>query len=136
MRSMHAGAMSSNLLQRVAVASLIALMGLSLAFALVPVGGVRTGAMLALIKILVLAFVFKRVWRADVYAMQWSSMFILLFVAEGVVRATSDPQPSALLGGIEAVVASLYFVAVLAYLRPLKKAARASKDETRRGSSQ
>lgn len=83
--------------------------------------------MLALIKLVTLGFVVKRIWRADVYAMQWSSMLILLFVAEGIVRAMSDPEPSAALGGIEAAVAACYFFTVLVYLRPLKKASRESK---------
>ena len=100
---------------------------LSVGFALVPINGVTTGTMLALIKLVTLGFVLNRIWRAEVYAMQWSSMFILLFVAEGVVRAMSDPQPSALMGGIEAVVATLYFIVALTYLGPLKKAARELK---------
>lgn len=100
---------------------------LSLAFAWIPVNGLTSGAMLAFIKLIALGFVLMRVRRAEAYAMQWSSMFILLFVAEGVVRAMSDPQPSAALGGIEAVVAALYFFAALAYLRPLKKASRGLK---------
>lgn len=124
---MHADAMSPRSLQRIAVASLIALMLLSLAFASIPVNGASTGAMLAVIKIIALGFVLKRIWQADVYAMQWSSMFILLFVAEGVVRAMSDPQPSAALGGIEVVIAAIYFFATLFYLRPLKKASRELK---------
>ena len=114
-------------LQRIALASLIALILSSLALALIPANGMPAGAALAVMKAAALGFVGVRIRRADVYAMQWSSMFILLFVAEGVVRAMSDPQPSAALGGLEAVVAAVYYFAVLAYLRPLKKAARESR---------
>ena len=118
--------MNPRLLQRIAMASLIALILLSIAFAWPSVPGTASGATLAILKIVTLAFVLVRIRRADVYAMQWSSMLILLFVAEGVVRAMSDPQPSAALGGIEAVAAGTFFFAMLAYLRPLKKASRGS----------
>lgn len=103
------------------------MMLLSVAFAVIPVNGLPPGHVLAVIKALALGFVFRRIWQADIYAMQWSSMFILLFIAEGVVRAMGDSQPSATLGAIEVVIAAIYFVAVLAYLRPLKKAARELK---------
>jgi uncharacterized membrane protein len=56
--------------------------------------------------------------------MQWSSMFILLFIAEGTVRAMSDPQPSAALGCVETALAAIYFATVLAILRPLKQQAK------------
>jgi len=115
------------MLQRVAAASLIALMLVSIALASGPVSGEPTGAMLAVVKIIVLGFLLTRIRRVDVYAMQWSSMFILLFVAEGVVRAMSDRQPSAALGLVEAIVSSIYFIATLVYLRPLKQASRKLK---------
>ena len=95
---------------------------------LTPLQGVTGGWMLALFKIAILVFIFVRVQRIDLYAMQWSSMLILLFVAEGVVRAMSDAQPLAALGLAAALLATSYFVAVLLYLKPLKKAARAARD--------
>lgn len=85
------------------------------------------GLVLAIVKLLAIGFVALRVRRRDVYAMQWSSMGVLLFVAEGVVRATSDPAPTAGLGAVAAIAATTYFVAVLVHLRPLKKTARASR---------
>lgn len=114
---------------RVALASLVALMAISLAFVAVaptaPVGDrIPPGLVLAIAKVALLAFVSYRIRGGDAYAMQWSSMLILLFVAEGAVRAASDPLPSAAFGFVEAVVASIFFVAVLAILRPLKRASR------------
>lgn len=119
--------MSPRILQRLALASLIALMLLAIAHAWLTGRGVSAGAALAVVKIVLLAVMLMHVRRADAYAMQWSSMLILLFVAEGAVRAMSDPQPSAALGGIEAVVAGIFFFTMLAYLRPLKKASREAK---------
>jgi uncharacterized membrane protein len=86
--------------------------------------GLPPGVVLALVKVAALGFVFKRVKDAHVYSLQWSSMFILLFFAEGIVRATSDPQPSAALGALEAAAAASAFAAILAYLRPIKNQAK------------
>lgn len=122
--------MSPRAFRSAALVGLVVLTGLSAAFALVPVVGMPHGYLLALVKILVLAFLFSRVVAVHVYTMQWSSMLILLFMAEGTVRAMSDPQPVAALGALEAVAATAYFVAVLAYLRPLKKAAKRPKDRS------
>jgi len=126
--------LSSHLLSLLALASLVALMLVSLAFVwlavttvaptLVVAPVVPPGFVLAVVKIVALAFVFVRVRAANSYSMQWSSMFILLFIAEGTVRAASDPQPAAMLGWIETACAVLYFAAVLAILGPQKRAAR------------
>jgi uncharacterized membrane protein len=119
--------MSARLLSSIAIASLVALMIVSLAFVVASaIGAVGTppGLVLAIVKVGVLAFVLKRVWDANVYSMQWSSMLILLFIAEGTVRAMSDPQPSAALGCVETALATIYFATVLAILRPLKQQAK------------
>jgi uncharacterized membrane protein len=115
-------------------ASLAALMAVSLSFvfvSVVPAGrevsGFPPGIALAVVKLIALGIVLRRVRDTNVYSMQWSSMFILLFIAEGTVRASSDPQPGALLGLAESVVAAIYFAAVLMFLRPLKKQARADR---------
>ena len=62
--------------------------------------------------------------RRDVYTLQWSAMLILLYFAEGIVRATSDRGLSSTLAWIEVVLTTLYFVCALIYLRPYKQAAR------------
>ncbi|MFM8338846.1 MAG: DUF2069 domain-containing protein, partial [Fluviibacter sp.] len=49
------------------------------------------------------------------YAYQWSSLLILLYVCEGLVRATSDTGLSQSLGIIETVLATVFFVSVLAF---------------------
>lgn len=116
--------MSPEVLRRIAQASLAALMLVSAALVAVASGSGSHGYVLAGAKVLVLGFIFRRVARRDTYTMQWSSMLILLFMAEGAVRATSDTQPSAALGALEAALATLYFFVVLAWLRPHKQAAK------------
>lgn len=68
-----------------------------------------------------LAGVIKR----DVYTLQWTSMMILLYFSEGVVRGWSDTgTTSAWLGWGEALIVIVYFVCAIMYVRPYKKAAK------------
>lgn len=68
-----------------------------------------------------LAGVIKR----DVYTLQWTSMMILLYFTEGVVRGWSDKgSTSAWLGWGEALIVIIYFVCAIMYVRPYKKAAK------------
>ncbi len=63
--------------------------------------------------------------KRDIYTLQWSSMVILLYFTEGVVRAWSDKLPlSQLMAWGEIVLVCIYFVCALLYLRPYKKAAK------------
>jgi uncharacterized membrane protein len=63
--------------------------------------------------------------RRDIYTMQWSSMVILLYFTEGVVRAWSDKAlASAVMAGGEIVLVVIYFACTLLFLRPYKKAAK------------
>lgn len=65
------------------------------------------------------------VWKRDVYTLQWTSMMILLYFTEGVVRGWSDRgQLSAWLGWGEAIIVVVYFVCAIMYVRPYKKAAK------------
>lgn len=65
------------------------------------------------------------VWKRDIYTLQWTSMMILLYFAEGVVRGWSDTDAdSAWLGWGEAIIVCVYFACALLYLRPYKKAAK------------
>jgi uncharacterized membrane protein len=49
------------------------------------------------------------------YAYQWSSLLILIYLCEGLVRATSDHGLSQLLALLETVLACVFFVSVLAF---------------------
>ena len=63
--------------------------------------------------------------KRDIYTLQWSSMVILLYFAEGVVRGYSDtdPQSQAMAWG-EAAIVIVYFFCTILFLRPYKKAAK------------
>ena len=63
--------------------------------------------------------------RRDVYTLQWSSMMILLYFAEGVVRGYSDqPGLPSIMGWGEVAIVCVYFCCSVLYLRPYKKAAK------------
>ncbi|WP_345532317.1 DUF2069 domain-containing protein [Viridibacterium curvum] len=51
------------------------------------------------------------------YTFQWMSLAVLLYFAEGIVRATSDVGLSATLGWIETALSLGLFIACLVYAR-------------------
>ena len=67
----------------------------------------------------------RGVIKRDIYTLQWSSMVILLYFTEGVVRGYSDTGAlSRMMAWGEAALVCVYFVCALLYLRPYKKAAK------------
>jgi uncharacterized membrane protein len=65
------------------------------------------------------------VWKRDIYTLQWTSMMILLYFTEGVVRGWSDKDElSSQLAWGEAAIVCVYFFCAVMYLRPYKKAAK------------
>lgn len=82
------------------------------------------GSMLAL-KALPLLLALPAIRRGSVYAFQWWSMLVLLYLMEGLVRATSDRGLSAVLGAIETVLAAAAFGGVLLYVRAVRREASA-----------
>ena len=82
------------------------------------------GSMLAL-KALPLMIPLRGVIKRDIYTLQWSSMVILLYFTEGVVRGYSDTQElSRAMAWGEAALVCVYFACAILYLRPYKKAAK------------
>ncbi len=78
------------------------------------------------LKIVPLLFALRGVSKKDNYTMQWSSMLILLYFTEGIVRATSDRSSMAVqLSWLEVLLSLVFFYCTLSYLRPIKKAAKA-----------
>ncbi|MBO9537537.1 DUF2069 domain-containing protein [Herbaspirillum sp.] len=119
-----------------AIASLIALILLCVAWELV-LAPLRPGGSWMVLKVIPLLLPLRGVLKRDVYTMQWSSMLILVYLAEGLVRATSDAaHMSVLLGWAEAGLSCAYFLCALLYLRPFKKAAREIARQAIRKASQ
>jgi len=113
----------SPLLHALSAGTLVALMLLCIGWEwfLAPL---RPGGSWLVLKFLPLLLPLRGVLRRDRYTMQWSSMLILLFFTEGIVRATSDRQPSAAYAWVEVALVLLFFVSTILYLRPFKQRAR------------
>ncbi|NYH13131.1 putative membrane protein [Paraburkholderia bryophila] len=119
-----------------ATAALIALIALSVAWEwwLAPL---RPGGSAMVLKAVPLLLALPGVWRRRLYTLQWASMLILLYFAEGIVRGWSDRGLSARLGWLEVALAAVFFVCTLAYVAPFKRAAkRAGKQAVKQAKEQ
>jgi uncharacterized membrane protein len=106
------------------VASLIGLIVLCAAWELW-LAPLRPGGSWMALKALLLLLPLYGVVKRDVYTLQWSSMVILLYFTEGVVRGFSDrDQLSSWLAWGEAGLVCVYFFCAIFYLRPYKRAAK------------
>ncbi|MDY7578024.1 DUF2069 domain-containing protein [Herbaspirillum sp. RTI4] len=107
-----------------AASSLITLILLGVAWELV-LSPLRPGGSWLVLKVIFLLLPLRGVLKRDLYTMQWSSMLILLFFAEGIVRATSDRVALSIpLGWTEVALTCIYFFCAVMYLRPYKKVAK------------
>jgi len=107
-----------------AVGSLVALLALCLAWEWL-LAPLHPGGSLLVLKIVPLLWPLAGVVKRDVYTLQWSSMLILLYFTEGVVRGFSDTLAlSRMLGWGETALVCIYFLCTVLYLHPYKKAAK------------
>ena len=107
-----------------AIASLIWLIGWLVAWE-VFVAPLHPGGSLLALKALPLLLPLRGVIKRDLYTLQWSSMVILVYFAEGVVRAwadTSEASRAMALG--EIVLVLVYYACALLFLHPYKKEAK------------
>ena len=97
-----------------AVISLLALIVLSLLWErwLAPI---RPGGSWLMLKAVPLLLPLRGLLNGKRYTYQWSSLLILAYLTEGLVRATSDTGTSQWLAVIETALSSLYFVSVLMF---------------------
>jgi len=84
----------------------------------------RPGGSWLVLKIIPLLLPLRGIIKRDIYTLQWSSMLILIYLAEGSVRAYTDTGLSALLAYGEIALVSIFFLCSLLYLRPYKKSAK------------
>ncbi|MCB1886931.1 MAG: DUF2069 domain-containing protein [Rhodocyclaceae bacterium] len=77
---------------------------------------VRPGGSWMVLKGALLLLPLFGILRGRRYTYQWTSMFILLYLTEGVVRA-GDPGVGGTLALIEAILSGLLFVSVVLYAR-------------------
>jgi uncharacterized membrane protein len=113
-----------------ACVSLIALILLLILWEMV-LAPLRPNGSWMVLKVIPLLFPLRGIFKSQNYTMQWSSMLILLYFTEGVVRASSDTSGlSRALAGLEIVFSVAFFLGVILYLRPHKKIAKELKKKT------
>ncbi|SNX28701.1 Uncharacterized membrane protein [Polynucleobacter meluiroseus] len=86
----------------------------------------RPGGSWLILKGIPLLFAIPGIWRGRVYTMQWASLLILLYVTEGLVRIL-ETGANFWLACLETALATVGFVCLLIYLKPIKARAKASK---------
>lgn len=88
------------------------------------------GGSVYVLKALPLLFPLYGVYKGNLYTLQWSSMLVLLYFTEGVVRWYSDiSTTSSMLGAVETVLSLVFFLAAILYVRPAKQAAKRAKKQ-------
>jgi len=107
-------------LQLGASISLISLILLALAWETV-LAPLKPGGSLLMLKAVPLLLPVFGILRGKRYTYQWSSMFILLYFTEGVVRAWSDEGLSAQLAMMEIILSVAFFSCAIFYARLTRK---------------
>ncbi|HKW83180.1 MAG TPA: DUF2069 domain-containing protein [Burkholderiaceae bacterium] len=100
--------------RRVAVATLMALIALGLAWEL---WLAPTGRGTLALKVLPLLLPLPGLLNNRMYTYRWLSLLVWLYFAEGAVRATSERGTGALLATVELVLCLLLFAACAAHVR-------------------
>lgn len=125
--------MNPRRLAAAASAALVALIFLCVAWELW-LAPLRPGGSMLVFKVLPLLAALLGTLRGRRYTYQWSSLLSLLYIAEGLVRATSDAQPlSATLAWSEAVLATAWFALCLAFARATRPSLAAAGQRTTGG---
>ncbi|MDD5297842.1 MAG: DUF2069 domain-containing protein [Rhodocyclaceae bacterium] len=108
--------MNPRLLNLGASVSLVALIVLCVAWEawLAPL---RPGGSTLVLKVLPLMAALFGILRGKRYTHQWSTLLSLLYLAEGLVRATSGRGPSLPLAWAEVALSSAFFLACMLYAR-------------------
>lgn len=107
----------------VAVAALLALMALGLAWELW-LAPLRPGGSWWALKVLPLTLPLAGLLKQRLYTYRWMSLLVWPYVAEGVVRGLNDAPPSATLAWLQTALCFVLFAASAAHVRLRLHAAR------------
>ena len=105
----------------IASAALLALIALGLAWELW-LAPLRPGGSYLALKALPLIFPLAGIITGKRYTYQWSSMLILAYFAEGVMRSVSESGPAGALALAEALLALIFFASAVFYTRVSRSA--------------
>ena len=107
---------SVNLTRFFAVASVLGLIFLGLAWELV-LAPIKPGGSLLALKVLPLCFPLAGLLKNRMYTYRWVSLLVWLYFTEGAVRAYIDLPPGNILGMIEVVLCLVLFAACALHVR-------------------
>ena len=99
-----------------ACTSLVALIFLCLAWEL-KLAPVKAGGSWLVLKSLPLFLPLRGILHGDKYTYQWSSMLIILYFTEGVMRVTDATTTARLLAGTEILLALVFFCSAICFVR-------------------
>lgn len=111
-----------NALRAAAAAALIALLLLCLAWELW-LAPLRPGGSLLALKALPLTLPLAGILQGRRYTYQWSSLLIVGYFAEGVMRAWAEAAPARYLAATEIALSVLFFCAAVSYARLVRAGA-------------
>ena len=104
-----------------ATACLIALILLGVAWEIF-LAPIRPGGSWLVLKVAPLLVALPGVLRGRRYTVQWSTLVIWLYAAEGATRAYTDAGPGAALALTEFLLSVAYFAAAVRWLRTMPRA--------------
>jgi uncharacterized membrane protein len=101
-------------LRSAALAALVALIASGLAWEL---WLAPTGRGTLALKVVPLVLALAGLWRHRLYTYRWLSLLVWLYVAEGIVRATTEGGVSRALAAAEVALSGALFVVCVLYIR-------------------
>jgi uncharacterized membrane protein len=110
-----------------AVASLLGLIVLGLAWELFA-APLRPGGSWLVLKVLPLCLPLPGLLKNRMYTYRWVSLGVWLYVAEGVVRASSDRAPGNFLAALEVLLCLTLFAACVLHVRLRQKNAKTNQN--------
>lgn len=78
---------------------------------------IRPGGSTLALKALIALIPLRGLLYGRRYTFQWSSMFILLYLFEGIMRGWADPFPNKAYALLEILLAGLFFICAVFYAR-------------------
>jgi len=99
-----------------ATGSLLALLALALAWELW-LAPLRPGGSWWALKALPLLLPLPGLWRGRLHTFRWTTLLLWFYVAEGLVRGTSEPAPAAVLAWAQTLLALALFAACVWQVR-------------------
>ena len=76
-----------------------------------------TGRGTLALKVLPLVLALPGLWRQRMYTCRWLSLWVWVYVAEGLVRMRGSPAPTPLLAGTEVALGVVLFAACATHVR-------------------